>query len=234
MPVRSDNPDRYPDSVTMLLGMMVGRGKKGKFSNLGEKEEIVRKGYDKIAKEYPAIRHTFDNRMELGEFVSLLPKNAKVLDVGCGAGVPVAQFLVEHGFEVTGIDFSENMLKLARKNVPKAKFFLKDMTKLNMKTDSFDGLTAFYSIIHVPREKHFSLFQSFHRILKPKGIMLICLGPDEWEATDNYYGTEMFWSQHSPRKSLRFLKKSGFEVISENVLVRGGERHYWILAKNKK
>jgi len=201
---------------------------------LREKEGIVRKGYDKLAKRYPAIRQNFDNKKELGEFVSLLPKNAKVLDVGCGAGVPVAQLLVECGFDVTGIDFSKNMLELASRNVPKAKFILKDMTKLDFEADSFDGLTAFYSIIHVPREKHFSLFQSFHRVLKPKGIMLICLGPDEWEATDTYYGTEMFWSQYSPKKSLQLLKQVGFEIISDKVLVRGGERHYWILATNKK
>jgi len=78
------------------------------------------------------------------------------------------------------------------------------------------------------------LFQSFHRILKPEGIMLICLGPDEWEATDKYYGTEMFWSADSPKKSLQLIKKAGFEIISDKTLSRGGERHYWILAKNKK
>jgi ubiquinone/menaquinone biosynthesis C-methylase UbiE len=175
----------------------------------------------------------FDNKKELDEFISLLPKYSKVLDVGCGAGAPVAEFLVERGFDVVGIDFSENMLKLASKNVPKAKFLLRDMTKLDFEVDSFDGLAAFYSIIHVPREKHFSLFQSFHRILKPEGIMLICLGPDEWEATDKYHGTEMFWSHYDPKKSLQLLKEAGFDIISDKVLVRGGEKHYWILARNK-
>ena len=126
------------------------------------------------------------------------------------------------------------MLKLASKNVPKANFVLKDMTKLDLEADSFDGLTALYSIIHILREKHSLLFQSFHRILKPEGIMLICLGPDEWEATDEYYGTEMFWSHYSPKKALQLVKKAGFEIISDNVFVRGGERHYWILVKNKK
>jgi ubiquinone/menaquinone biosynthesis C-methylase UbiE len=202
--------------------------------NIREKEEVVRKGYDRLAERYQTIRHAFDSKGELDEFASLLPKKAKVLDVGCGDGIPVAQFLAECGFNVTGIDFSKNMLKLARKNVPKAKFVLKDMTKLDLETGSFDGLTAFYSIIHVPREKHFLMFQSFHRILKPKGIMLICLGPDEWEATDKYHGTEMFWSHYDPKKSLQLLRKAGFEKISDNILVRGGEKHYWILAKNKK
>lgn len=146
-----------------------------------EEEEVVQKGYDKIAGKYQANRHVFDNRKEMEEFVDLLPKNATVLDAGCGAGVPFVKSLTEAGFAVIGVDFSESMLKLARKNVPEASLWKEDMTKLSFKDNSFDGLTASYSIIHVPREKHYSLFKSFHRILKPKGVMLMSLGLDEWE-----------------------------------------------------
>jgi ubiquinone/menaquinone biosynthesis C-methylase UbiE len=201
---------------------------------MSDKESIVRNSYDKIAREYHVSRSKFDHRKELKELAALLPKNAKVLDVGCGAGVPVARFLVEGGFRVTGIDFSENMLGLARKNVPKAVFIKKDMNKLDFAVSSFDGVTAFYSIIHVPREKHSLLFESFHGILKAEGIMLVCMGPDEWEATGEYLGTTMFWSQYSPEKSLQLVKNAGFQTISDQILVRGGEKHYWIMARNKK
>jgi len=199
-----------------------------------DKESIVRKGYDGIAREYHASRSGFDHSKELQEFAGPLPVNARVLDVGCGAGVPVVKFLVESGFDVMGIDFSENMLRLAKRNVPEAEFIKKDMTKLDFPANSFDGLTAFYSIIHVPREKHSSLFDSFHRILKPGGIMLVCTGPDEWEATDEYLGTTMFWSHYSPEKSLQLVKDAGFQIVSDQIRVRSGEKHYWILAKNKK
>jgi ubiquinone/menaquinone biosynthesis C-methylase UbiE len=195
---------------------------------------LVKKGYDKIAEEYQIDRHAFDHSKELTEFAGLLPKNGKVLDVGCGAGVPVAKFLVEAGFEVVGIDFSEKMLKLARKNVPQATFIRKNMTKMDFADNSFDGLTAFYSIIHVPREKHSPLFKSFNRILRPYGIMLVCMGPDDWESTEEYYGIRMFWSQYSPEKSSQIVNDAGFEVISDKILERGKERHYWILARNKK
>jgi ubiquinone/menaquinone biosynthesis C-methylase UbiE len=205
-----------------------------KLADMTDKEETVRKGYDEIAGEYNASRSRFDHRKELREFASLLPMKARVLDVGCGAGVPVARFLVESGFDVVGIDFSENMLRLARENVAEAEFVKKDMTKLDFPADSFDGVIAFYSIIHVPKEKYSSLFDSFHRILKPEGIMLVCMGPDEWEATDEYLGTTMFWSQYGPEKSLQLVKDAGFQIVSDQILVRGGEKHYWILAKNKK
>jgi ubiquinone/menaquinone biosynthesis C-methylase UbiE len=201
---------------------------------VADKKSVVRNGYDEIAREYHARRKRFDHRKELKEFAVLLPKNANVLDVGCGAGVPVTKFLIESGFDVTGIDFSENMLRLAETNVPKARFIKKDMTRLDFEDNSFDGLTAFYSIIHVLREKHFSLLQSFHRMLKPEGIMLICMGPDEWEGVNEYQGTEMFWSHYTPEKSLQLVKDAGFQIIFDKFLIRGGEKHYWIMARNWK
>ena len=199
-----------------------------------EKEEIVRKGYDKIAKEYQADRHIFDNKRELEEFMSLLPRNAKVLDVGCGAAVPFIEFLVEYGCNVTGVDFSESMLRLARKNAPEANLIKQDVTRLGLKANSFDGLTSSYCIIHIPREKHSSLFHSFHGILKPKGVMLISIGSSEWEGTDEYYGTEMFWSHYSPEKSLQIIQNVGFQTIWDRISGSGGEKNYWILARNKK
>ncbi|UCH31646.1 MAG: class I SAM-dependent methyltransferase [Candidatus Bathyarchaeota archaeon] len=199
-----------------------------------EKKEIVKRGYDKIAKEYQADRHIFDNKRELEEFVSLLPWNAKVLDIGCGAAVPFIKFLVEYGCSVTGIDFSKSMLKLAKRNVPEAKFIKQDVTRLGLKANSFDGLTSSYCIIHIPREKHSSLFQSFHRILKPEGVMLISMGYSEWEGTDKYYGVNMFWSHYSPEKSLQTIENAGFQTVWDEITECGGERPYWILARNKK
>lgn len=199
-----------------------------------EKEEIVRKGYDKIAREYQAGRHIFANKKELEEFASLLPRNAKVLDVGCGATVPFIKFLVERGFNVTGVDFSESQLKLAGKNVPEANLIKQDATRLGLKTNSFDGVTSSYCIIHIAREKHSSLFQSFHRILKPRGVMLISTGSSEWEGTDEYYGTKMFWSHYSPERSLQIIHDAGFQTIWDRFNESGGEKNYWILARNKK
>lgn len=198
-----------------------------------EKEEIVRKGYDKIAKQYHADRHIFDNRKELEQFVSLLPRNARVLDVGCGSGY-TGKYLVEHGFNVVGVDFSQSMLKLAGRNVPEANLIKQDVTRLGFKTNSFDGLTSFYCIIHIPREKHASLFQSFHRILKPEGIMLISMGYSEWEGTEKYFGVDMFWSHYGPEKSLQIIENAGLLAIWDKIVECGGEKPYWVLARNKK
>ena len=201
---------------------------------MARKEEIVKIGYNKIAQDYQTNRSVNDHRKELEEFVNLLPKKAKVLDVGCGAGVPVTRFLVVSGFDVTGVDFSESMLGLAGRNVPEARFIKKDMTKLDFKNNSFDGLTACESIVHVPREKHSLLFQSFHRIIKPNGAMLITIGNSDWEGTEEFYGARMFWSHYSPEKSLQMIKDAGFKIVFGKQIVIGEEKYYWVLAKNEK
>jgi len=64
--------------------------------------------------------------------------------------------------------------------------------------------------------------------------MLVCTSPDEWEATDEYHGVQMFWSHYSPEKSLHLIKDDGFHIISGKILTRGREKHYWIMARNKK
>ncbi|UCD96688.1 MAG: class I SAM-dependent methyltransferase [Candidatus Bathyarchaeota archaeon] len=204
-----------------------------KTQKIVEEEEVVRKGYDDIAREYQAKRQTFDNVEVLTEFFHYLPKCARILDAGCGAGVPCADLAMQAGFEVVGVDFSSSMLKMARKNVPEADLIKEDMTKLGFPDNSFDGLIALYSIIHVPREMHASLYQQFHEILKPEGMMLMCIGSDEWEGTDAYFGTQMFWSEPSLENTLKMVKNAGFQILSGKHLVIGGERAYWITARNQ-
>ena len=102
----------------------------------------------------------------LEDFMGRLPANATVLDAGCGAGVPISLRLSEK-FQVTGVDFSEVQIELAKKNVPDANFTCQDMTRLAFPADSFDGICSYYAVIHIPREEHGPLLGDFHKILKP-------------------------------------------------------------------
>ena len=199
-----------------------------------KKEKIVEEGYNKIAQSYHSERNKFESIIELEQFIKLLPNDAKILDAGCGAGVPVTKYLADEGYSIIGIDISEGMLSLARKHVPEGQFIKVDMTEMDFSDDTFDGIVSFYAIIHIPREKHANLFKKFHSILKPNGIILIGLGVSEWEGIEDYFDARMFWSHYDSEKSLKLVKKAGFEIISEEILERGGERYYCILAKSSK
>lgn len=86
--------------------------------------------YDDLAETYAAGRHLFNTAPILADFADDLPVGGRILDVGCGAGEPVARYFVDRGDTVTGIDVSERMLTLARRQVPEATFQRMDMRNL--------------------------------------------------------------------------------------------------------
>ncbi len=197
-----------------------------------KKGNLVKKGYDEIGSNYMEYRDLFSNLPELEIVLKHLPEKGNVLDAGCGTGLPIAKFFVEKGFSVTGIDISETMIELAKVNVPEAKFFRSDMSKLDFPELSFDCITAIYSMFHVPKEKHSSVLENFYRMLKPAGILFFCLGTHSGDSYgDDFIGVEMFWSNYSPEKSLSLVKETGFLVLFDEILEKGDELHYWIIAQ---
>jgi ubiquinone/menaquinone biosynthesis C-methylase UbiE len=178
-------------------------------------KQTVRIGYDKIAGDYLAgrTRNSMDIRL-LDELIERLPLQAKVLDAGCGAGVPVTQILCQK-FKVTGVDFSEAQIALASRHVPQAEFICQDMTKLDFPDETFDAICSYYAIIHIPREEHRSLFINFHRMLKPGGFGLLCLGAEnvEDDIDENFHGTRMYWSHFDTGTYLIILAEAGFNII---------------------
>ena len=137
---------------------------------------IVENGYNTIASAYHDQRDRFKSDEVLRSFISLLPPGGEVHNVGCGAGVPVDRSLVDAGLTVTGVDISASMLELARVHVPEAHFMKMDMRRLAFDSCSFDGVSAYYSLFHVPKDEHFRVLAGFSRVLWPDGILLFCTG----------------------------------------------------------
>ena len=78
---------------------------------------------------------------------------ARVLDLGCGSGVPTAGMLAESGIEVVGVDVSTRMLALARRNVPTGRFVAMDVMELDDSLGGFDGACAFFSLLMLRRDE---------------------------------------------------------------------------------
>ncbi len=178
-------------------------------------KDIVQVGYDAIASEYLASREIDSSDVQLlQELVQRLPPGARVLDAGCGAGVPVARILSQH-FDVIGVDFSEAQIALARQLVPQAQFVCQDITDLHFPDASFDAICSYYAIIHIPREEHPRLLHNLRRMLKPAGLALLCMGagdsPGDYE--DDFQGARMYWSHYDAETNLQMLHQCGFRVV---------------------
>ena len=199
-------------------------------------KKTVREGYNSIADRYLAERTRDSQDVPLlDDFIERLPADAKVLDAGCGAGVPISLILSEK-FEVTGIDFSEAQIELAEKNVPRANFVCQDMTKLDFAENTFDGICSYYAIIHIPREEHQPLLANFYRMLKPGGFALLCLGAEHLvnDIDENYLGARMYWSHYDTETYLQMLKDCGFSIIWSKRVVDEtceGSGHLFVLVQ---
>jgi 2-polyprenyl-3-methyl-5-hydroxy-6-metoxy-1,4-benzoquinol methylase len=202
-------------------------------------KETVKAGYNVIADRYLAERtcDSEDVRL-LKDLIERLPADASVLDAGCGAGLPIAQMLSER-FKVTGVDFSEAQIEFAKKQIPGANFICQDMTELDFPKDSFDGICSYYAIIHIPREEHQSLLENFHRMLKPNGLALLCLGAKNLidDIDENYLGARMYWSHYDAGTYLKMLNDCGFSIIWSKYVADEnfdeGAGHLFVLAEKK-
>jgi SAM-dependent methyltransferase len=137
--------------------------------------------------------------------------------------------------KVTGIDISKNMLKLASHCAPEAKFYKMDLTRMRFADNSFDGVLALYSIIHVPRTYRESIFKNINRITKPDGIVLLSVGGSDLEdfIDDNWmnWGPKLYWSHFDKDTNLRLVERAGFDIISCRLSGEKGDKHPFILAR---
>ncbi|MFC1655505.1 class I SAM-dependent methyltransferase [Patescibacteria group bacterium] len=201
--------------------------------------KIVKEGYEQG--DYAGhFRVSSDpNEMEkkyLNRLAVLLPKAAKVLDLGCGIGIPFDKYLVEKGFEVTGIDFASNHIVEAKKNVPDATFIEGDFSKTDFGGKRFHAIIAFYSIFHIPREEHQALFDKMHNLLENNGVILVTLGTSsEVSIEKDFVGAPMAWSNYEPEKYKAMIAQAGFEITESEYEGQPGdnEYHWWVLAKKK-
>ena len=113
-------------------------------------------------------------------FTRLLSPGAKILDVGCGTGEPIARYLIEQGFCLTGLDFSDGMLEMAKSRFPNNSWYLMDMCKLELR-ETFEGIIAWHSFFHLTPDNQRVTLQRFAKHLMPGGALMLTVGPGEGE-----------------------------------------------------
>jgi ubiquinone/menaquinone biosynthesis C-methylase UbiE len=121
----------------------------------------VRESYNRIAGAYLSSRRPDGPDVALlNDLVVRLPARARVLDAGCGAGIPIARQLAARA-NVVGVDFAEVQLDLARHHVPTGRWVCADLAALPFAAASFDAICSYYAVIHVPREEHARVLDDF-------------------------------------------------------------------------
>jgi SAM-dependent methyltransferase len=184
-------------------------------------KQLVRAGYDSCAEVYAAARCE-DDADQLAPLLEVVPDGSSVLDLGCGAGIPIAQTLSER-YAVTGVDTSEAMLRLAKRNVPDAQFLHGDILDAELKENFFDAVVAIFVLFHLPQDEHVRVFERVYSRLRPGGYFLVTLTKDSSapHIKHDFFGTDMYWSKLGFSEYIDLLKGVGFEIVRERIVGHG-------------
>jgi SAM-dependent methyltransferase len=171
-------------------------------------------------------------------FVSMLPKRALVLDIGCGAGVK-SKYLSEKGLAVIGADFSEKMIEIAKREVPTGDFRVADITNLSTIPETFDGIFAQAVLLHIPRADASAVVSGLAQKLKNGGYLYLAVkekrpeGSEEETLQESGYGYdyERFFSYFTLPEIKDYAARAGLQVRYEDVSRTGHTNWIQVVAQ---
>lgn len=202
----------------------------------------IKKAYNKIADIWNKERQWYIEQPSIDEAIKYLKPSSSILDVGCGSGKPIAEYLLKGGFDVYGLDFSEKLIKFAEQIIPKEKLFIADICDFT--TDiKFDAIICWFTLFHIHADNHLYVLKKFHSLLKPNGILLITFADTSCEpggayvkAVDKYtiesemFGEKFCHSGNPASVNSELVKKASFAIITDKIDQPGNQV---ILAKPK-
>lgn len=189
--------------------------------------------YNNVARKWVEKRKKTAVSKLVIDFADKVVTKGKILDIGCGSGVPIATYLSERGFSVTGIDFSDEMINLAQlSNIPNTQFVNSDF--LNFETiEKFDGVIAWDSLWHFPKDKQRNIYPKIGNLLRSGGYLIFTHGNIDGEHVDSMFGEPFYYSSLSKDVVFSILIENGFEIryAYENFVEENSHRAFVVLAQ---
>lgn len=147
----------------------------------------------------------------IDELLADLPADPDVLDVGCGDG---ARTLANLPSDSVGIDVARAGLELATDRVPAARLVHGDMTQLPFTAETFDGITAYHAVFHVPPADQPAVYREFARVLRPGGRVLLTIPGGRFETVrDGWMGGQMYFASPGREQLTETLAAAGFRNL---------------------
>lgn len=106
--------------------------------------------YERHAETFNRERgRSLRERSWLDRFLSFIPEDGAILDLGCGCGEPIDGYLIDAGCRLTGIDSSPRMVAMCRDRFPDHAWRVGDMRTVKL-GERFAGILAWDSFFHLP------------------------------------------------------------------------------------
>ena len=153
--------------------------------------------------------------VQVNEFAKLLDPDAEVLDVGCGPGNVAKQLLTAKTLKITGIDLSDEMVRLAAANVPTGKFLCQDIRQAEFLSRQFDAVILSFSIVHLNDAEAYALLRKAGSWLKDKGVLYLSFmaGKKAGFEQTSFSQDPIYFNYYSRDEVERFLSLQGVTVF---------------------
>lgn len=189
--------------------------------------------YEKNSLAFESMRPVdLSEKQWLDRFTSCLPAGGHILDIGCGTGSPIAEYFVNQGFKVTGVDSSPSMIARCKEKFPDETWLVADMRELRLDM-TYDGILAWDSFFHLCHEDQRNMFPLFAAHSKEDAALMFNAGPEEGEAIGEFQGEPLAHASLSPSEYQSLVKNYGFRTIQH--VIEDDEcngRSIWLATKS--
>lgn len=206
---------------------------------------MMQNSYDYIAEQWHA---NFRGQTYIDSVLSYvdkilegLPLEAKVLDLGCGTGNPIAKHIIKRGFCVIGVDQSKKLIEIAKTVVPEAELIHADMVEIQF-AEKFAAVVAWDSVFHIERKYHSAIYRKLAGSLESGGRFLLSIGGSDAKDSANddsnmegftseMFGHTFFYSRYAPKIARKLLEDEGFEIEVWEVDDPNSRGHIAVIAR---
>ena len=151
----------------------------------------------------------------LDRFCALLPDAGKILDCGCGAGEPIARYLIQRGYGVMGVDSSPAMVRMFQARLPEQRAVVADIRTLCL-PETFQCILAWDSFFHLDHGNQRKIFRTFRNHAAPGAALMFTSGPAHGEVVGQLEGEPLYHASLDAAEYRQLLGEQGFAVVDHH------------------
>jgi SAM-dependent methyltransferase len=185
-------------------------------------------GWEAVAAQLIELRSPTIGVSTLHRWIASFPVPGAVLDLGCGAGIPVSEALVNAGFDVYGIDAAPSLVAAFRQRFPTAHAACETVEESPFFDRSFDAAVAIGLLFLLPERLQRDVVRRVADVLKPGGRFLFTAPVEGGTWPDSLTGRPSVSLGIDGYKAA--IDDAGLTLVGE--YLDEGENHYYDARKD--
>ncbi|MGH7557216.1 MAG: class I SAM-dependent methyltransferase [Gemmatimonadota bacterium] len=172
--------------------------------------------YDEISDWFAATRSTEAGLPDIADFVRPLRPRSKILELGCGHGIPISRFLIQSGFELFAIDSSVRMISRFRATFPDTRAQRATIQESDFFNTSFDAVVAWGVLLHLTGDEHAGAVAKVSEHLVAGGRFFFTAADEAGTTESTMNEVDFRYFSLGSANYRRLLEENGFVLVDEH------------------